>query len=128
MKGIRKHRLAQVIKEQVSRVILQEMKNPRLGFVTVVNAEVSPDVKAARVFVSIVGDEEQQENTLRELQAAKGYIQAQIAPRLGTRNTPVLTFKIDKGVKQSLLVTQILKEALGDQEPETSQEPSEPTS
>ena len=108
------------------------MKNPRLGFVTVVGAEVSPDARAAKVYVSIIGDERQQAETLAELQRAKGFVQSQIAPRLGTRNTPVLTFKLDKGVKQSLLVTQILKEVLGDEPPEVGasadQEPPEPSS
>ena len=130
MKNIRKHRLAQVVKQEVSRVILQELRNPHLGFVTVVGADVAPDVKTAKVYVSIIGDDKTQERTLRELQAAKGFIQSQIAPRLGTRNTPVITFKLDKGVKQSLRVAQILKEALGEEGPASeapvAQDQSEP--
>ena len=114
MKGIRKNRLAQVVKEEVGRVILHRLNNPRLNFVTVVGADVAPDVKTAKVYVSIIGDDDAQQRTLRELQAAKGFIQSQIAPRLGARNTPVLTFKLDKGVKQSLRVTQIIKEALAE--------------
>ncbi len=114
MRGVRKHRLDQAVKEEVSRVILQKMKNPRLGFVTVVRAEVSVDARAAKVYVSIIGDDAQQQRTLRELQAAKGFIQSQIAPRLRTRHTPVLRFKLDRGVKQSLRVSQILREALGE--------------
>jgi len=119
------------VKEQVGNVILGKMKNPRLGFVTVVAADVSPDARAAKVYVSIIGDEEEQQRTLNELQAAKGFIQSQIAPHLGTRNTPVLNFKLDKGVKQSLLVSQLLKQALGDSPAQadtpSDQEQSEPT-
>ncbi len=130
MKGIRKHRLAQIVKEQVGRVILGKMKNPRLGFVTVVAADVSSDARTAKVYVSIIGDEEEQQRTLKELQAAKGFIQSQIAPHLGTRNTPVLNFKLDRGVKQSLLVSQLLKKVLGDSPAQTDapsdQEQSEP--
>lgn len=130
MKGIRKHRLAQVVKEEVGRVILQKLKNPRLGFVTVVRADVSADVKSAKVYVSIIGDEAEQERALRELQSAKGFIQSQIAPRLGTRNTPVITFKLDRGVKQSLRVTQILREVLGGDrpvdDPSPASDPPEP--
>ena len=132
MKGIRKHRLDQAVKAEVSRVILQKMKNPRLGLVTVVGAQVAPDVKTAKVYVSVIGDEQEQQRALHALQAAKGFIQSQIGPRLGTRNTPVLTFKLDKGVKQSLLMAQLLKEALGEDQPQddaaADSAPAEPLS
>ena len=116
MKARRQERLAKAVKEEVGRVILQELKNPRIGFVTVVRAEVAPDVKTAKVFVSVMGDDDAQQRSLRELQMAKGFIQAQIAPRLGTRHTPVLTFKLDQSVKQSLRVSQLIKRALAEQE------------
>jgi len=124
MKERRKERLAEAVKEAVSQVILQELRNPRLGFVTVLRADVAPDVKTAKVYVSVLGDEEAQEATLHELQAAKGYIQRAIASRLRTRNTPVLTFKLDLSVKRSLHVSQLIREALADAEPCPEVEPN----
>jgi len=112
MKARRKERLSEAIKEAVSQVILRELRNPRIGFTTIVRAEVAPDVKTAKVYVSVLGDEDTQQETIGELQAAKGFIQKAIAARLRTRHTPVLTFKLDKSVKQSLRVSQLIRDAL----------------
>ena len=112
MKPRRKERLSEAIKEEVSQVILRELRNPRIGFVTVVRADVAPDSKTAKVYVSVLGDEDAQQETIHELQAAKGFIQKAIAARLRTRHTPVLDFKLDKSVKQSLRVSQLIRVAL----------------
>ena len=98
--------------------ILTELRYPRVKHVTVVGVEVLPDMKSAKVFVSIMGTEKEQQLSLSGLQNAAGFLQSRIADRIETRYTPRLQFVLDKGVKQSLEVARILKEVLPP-EPET---------
>jgi ribosome-binding factor A len=92
--------------------ILTELRDPRVKNVTVTSVEVAPDMKSAKVNVSIMGDEPQQRLTLNTLQNAAGFLQHRIADRIETRYTPRLQFHLDKGVKNSLEVARILAEVL----------------
>ena len=92
--------------------ILTELRDPRVKNVTVVGVEVLPDMKSAKVLVSIMGDEKQQQLSLSGLQNSAGFLQKRIAERIETRYTPRLTFVLDKGVKNSLEVARILHEVL----------------
>ena len=92
--------------------ILTELRDPRVKNVTVVSVDMAPDMKSAKVNVSIMGDEKQQALSLSGLQNSAGFLQRKIADRIETRYTPRLTFVIDKGVKNSLEVMRILKEVL----------------
>lgn len=114
---------AEAIREVVSMAILTEMRDPRVKDVTVVGVEVAPDMKSAKILVSIMGDEKQERLSLNGLQNAAGFLQKLIAERIETRYTPRLTFVLDKGVKNSLEVLRILKEVLPDG-PSTMQAPT----
>ncbi len=103
---------ASAIREVVSLAILTELRDPRVQNVTVVGVEVAPDMRSAKVAVSIMGAENKQQLTLNSLQRAAGFLQAKIAERIDTRYTPKLTFVMDKGVKHSLEVLRILNEVL----------------
>src|SRR5215831_1819989 len=103
---------AEAIRGVVSMAILTELRDPRVKNVTVVGVEVLPDMKSAKVFVSIMGSEKEQQLALSGLQNAAGFLQAKIAERLVSRYTPRLTFVLDKGVKKSLEVSRILREVL----------------
>src|SRR6266403_1667948 len=103
---------AQAVREVVSMAILTELRDPRVKNVTVVGVEVLPDMKSAKVFVSIMGSEKEQQLSLSGLQNAAGFLQKKIAERIETRYTPRLTFVLDKGVKASLEVNRILREVL----------------
>jgi len=116
MKARRQERLAEAVKEEVSQIILHELRNPCLGFVTVLGADVSPDAKVAKIYVSVMGDPDVQEKTRQQLQAAKGFIQRSLASRLRMRHTPVLTFRLDQSVKKSIRVSQLIKQALSEDE------------
>jgi ribosome-binding factor A len=119
---------AEAIREVVSMAILTELRDPRVKNVTVVSVDVAPDMKSAKVNISIMGDEKQQALTLSGLQNAAGFLQKKIADRIETRYIPRLTFVIDKGVKNSLEVLRILKEVLPTQqvdEPEVNEELAE---
>ena len=103
---------AEAFRSVVSMAILTDVRDPRVKNVTVVGVEVAPDMKSAKVLVSIMGDEKQQTLALRGLQNSAGFLQSVIAEKIDTRYTPRLTFVIDKGVKHSLEVARILKEVL----------------
>jgi ribosome-binding factor A len=103
---------AEAIREVVSMAILTEMRDPRVKDVTVVGVEVAPDMKSAKVAVSIMGDEKKQQLSLSGLQNAAGFLQKKIADEIDTRYTPRLTFVLDKGVKNSLEIQRILNEVL----------------
>jgi ribosome-binding factor A len=103
---------AAAIREVVSMAILTELRDPRVKMVTVVGVDVAPDMKSAKVQVSIMGDEKEQRLALSGLQHSAGFLQRKIADRIDTRYTPRLTFVMDKGVKNSLEVLRILKEVL----------------
>lgn len=92
--------------------ILTEMRDPRVKNVTVVGVEVLPDMKSAKVFVSIMGDEKEQRLSLSGLQNAAGFLQKKITERIESRYTPRLTFVLDPGVKNSLEINRILREVL----------------
>ncbi|MCA9174345.1 MAG: 30S ribosome-binding factor RbfA [Planctomycetales bacterium] len=103
---------AEAIREVVSMAILTDLRDPRIQHVTVTFVEVSGDMRQAKVRVSVMGDESQQQLTLRGLQNAAGYLQQKVANRIDTRYTPKLKFELDKGVKHALEVHRILEEVL----------------
>ncbi len=92
--------------------ILVELKDPRVSDVTVTYVEVSPDMRQAKVHVSIMGDETKQQLALRGLESAAGFLQTKVAKRIDTRYTPRLAFVLDLGVKRSIEISQILQEVL----------------
>jgi ribosome-binding factor A len=100
----------EAIREVVSMAILTELRDPRVQHVTVLGVEVMPDMREAKVFVSVLGTPVQQKTVLRGLQNSAGFLQAKIADRIETRYTPKLTFVADEGVKKSLAVSQILEQ------------------
>ncbi|MEQ9411636.1 MAG: 30S ribosome-binding factor RbfA [Fuerstiella sp.] len=112
MSSRRTARVASVIREVVSTSILQELRDPRIRHVTVLGAEVSPDLRYAKVRISVMGTSKDEALTLHGLNSARGYLQAKVAERVKTRYTPELRFEIDPGVRQSFEATRILREVL----------------
>jgi ribosome-binding factor A len=123
----RLEKAAEAIRAVVSMAILADLNDPRIRDVTVTYVEVSPDLRHAKVHVSVMGDETRQRLSLRGLQSAAGFLQAKIAERIEIRYTPRLNFMLDQGVKHSIEIAQILNEVLpkaketedDDQAPET---------
>jgi ribosome-binding factor A len=113
MSSRRTAKLAEAIREIVSTTVLFELRDPRVKNVTVLHAEVGGDLRTAKIYVSVMGDEKTQALTMHGLKAARGFIQSKIAERLDTRYTPILTFVLDPGVKRSIQAAAILREALG---------------
>jgi ribosome-binding factor A len=112
MQSRRVLKVAEAVREVVGMAILTELKDPRIRDVTVTYVEMSPDLRYAKVHVSIMGDETRQGLTLRGLQHAAGFLQSKVAKRIETRYTPKIEFYLDQGVKRSIEVARILKEVL----------------
>src|SRR4029453_12729696 len=112
MKTHRLARVAEVIREVASETILFELQDPRVKGVTVTRAEVAGDLQHAKVYVSIMGTDKEQDLCMHGLRHAGGFIQKKLASRLKTRFTPVLQFVLDEGVKKSIEVSRLRNEAL----------------
>jgi ribosome-binding factor A len=104
--------MAEAIREVVATAVLFEVADPRVHSVTVLRVELSPDMRQARVFVTIMGSEAERTRALAGLNHASGFIQARVAARLQTRFTPVLGFKLDETVKKSVEMARLIDEAV----------------
>lgn len=103
---------SQAIKEVVGATILTGLRDPRVKNVTVIAAEASADMRTAKVYISVMGDAKTEALTLKGLESARGFLQSKIADRLQTRQTPILSFVIDHGVKNSIATSRALQEEL----------------
>ncbi|MBI3866437.1 MAG: 30S ribosome-binding factor RbfA [Planctomycetia bacterium] len=107
-------KVAEALRETISMTVLFGLKDPRVKNVTVLRTEVSPDLKSARVYVSVMGDEKVQALAMHGLRSARGFIQSQIAERLELRYTPILSFVLDPGVKLSIETSSLIRQALSE--------------
>lgn len=111
--GRRLERVASLLKEEISRAVLYELADPRMGFITVTGVKPSADLQRAVVYVSVLGNPSQIRTTLRGLHHARGYIQELVSKRAILRYTPRLTFVYDESVSGTLRVSRKLREVLG---------------
>jgi ribosome-binding factor A len=105
----RMRRVNEAVREVVSEGV-GELKDPRIGFVTVTGVETSPDLRSARVFVSVLGSEAKRRKTLAALAAAHGVLQARVARELRMKRTPQLAFEYDPTVERGVRMTQLIDE------------------
>jgi ribosome-binding factor A len=107
MAGARMRRVDEALREVVAAAV-SELSDPRLGFVTVTGVETSPDLRTAKVFVSVLGDETERAATLDALRSSHGVIQSRIAAEMRMRRTPTLTFHYDDTIEKGIRITQLL--------------------
>jgi ribosome-binding factor A len=110
MAGPRMRRINEVLREVVGAAVAGELNDPRIGFVTVTSVETSPDLRAAKVYVSVLGDEEEREESLNGLRSSHGVIQARIAAETRMKRTPTLTFHYDDTIEKASRVSELLEE------------------
>jgi ribosome-binding factor A len=111
----RMRRVNAAVKEVLAEAV-GELRDPRIGFITVTGVETSPDLRHAQVFVSVLGSEAKREKTLAGLQAAHGVLQARIAQELRLKRTPQLTFEYDPSVERGVRMSQLIDELAPDDE------------
>ena len=110
MQNLRKERVEDQIRKEVSYIIQRELKDPRAGFITITAAELSADLKSARIFYSVLGDDESKVKSEQALKSASGFIQRQIGIRMRLRYTPQLVFKYDHSIERGARIDEILRE------------------
>ena len=101
-------RVNEVMREVIGSAIATELEDPRIGFVTVTAVDTSPDLRTARVYVSVLGDEEEREATLKALASSHGLLQATVARETRMKRTPTLTFHYDEGPERGVRLSQLL--------------------
>jgi ribosome-binding factor A len=110
MTGRRPERLAEQIKEEISLIVAGELEDPRIGMVTVTEARLSPDLKHARVFVSVMGDESQIAESMKALNRASGFVRRQLGGTLRLKYVPELHFTYDDTVRSASRIEELLSE------------------
>lgn len=96
--SFRPERLAEAIKKEVSELLREELKDPRIGFVSITSVEVSKDLRYANIFASVFGDPAEQKTTIEALQKAHGFFRSELSRRIRLRYTPEITFKLDESI------------------------------
>ena len=115
----RTSRVGELLKREVAEILCRDIRDPKIGFVTVSSVDVTSDLRTASVRVSVLGDDEQRQESLRALNAATGFIQKALSPKVRLKNMPKLQFVLDTSIDHSMHIAQLLSE-LG--ESENSQE------
>jgi ribosome-binding factor A len=110
MKSERMRRVDEAVREVLSDAITSEIKDPRVGFVTVTHVDTSADLRHARVYVSVLGSEGQRRRSLDGLASAHGYLQKRVARELRIKHTPTLEFLYDDSLDRSLRVAELLEQ------------------
>jgi ribosome-binding factor A len=110
MPGDRMRRVNEAVREVLSARLSQGLKDPRIGFVTLTAVETSPDLRHARVYVSVLGDEDERERTLAGLASSHGVLQAAIASELRMKRTPTLEFHYDESIDRGMRINELLDE------------------
>jgi ribosome-binding factor A len=110
MAADRMRRVNEAVREVLSGRIAEGLQDPRIGFVTVTAVETSPDLRHARVYVSVLGDERERERTLEGLTSSHGLLQAAIAGEVRMKRTPTLEFVYDESIERGMRISELLDE------------------
>ncbi|MBO4496964.1 MAG: 30S ribosome-binding factor RbfA [Lachnospiraceae bacterium] len=111
--SIKNNRINREFQRELSELINNEIKDPRIApMVSVVAVEVAPDLKTSKIYISVLGDLEAQENTLKGLKSAAPFLRSQLAHNLNMRNTPELTFIVDQSIEYGVNMSHLIDEVI----------------
>lgn len=110
MQGSRPARIGEEIRQELSELLMREVKDPGIGFITITYVKVSPDLQVARAYYTLIGDEQARKQTARALERATPFLRRQIAGRLRLRRAPELTFQFDESVEREQRIEALLQE------------------
>ena len=120
----RQKQVADLIQREISVLIQRELKDPRLGFLTVTSVEVTPDLKIARVFYSVMGTPEEEKSTHTALHGATGYLRHELAGRLDLRYAPEIQFRRDPSIAAGDRISRLLAQIHGEEAGEAAATPA----
>ena len=109
-------RLRELIRQETSAILQRDMKDPRIGFVSVTDVELSQDLRHARIFVSVYGDADAKARTMEGLRSAEGFVRTELAHRIRLRYTPDVSFRIDESIEQGDRVNRLLRQVTGERD------------
>lgn len=117
--SIKNTRINGEVLRELSNIIRGEIKDPRIHPMTsVVSVEVAPDLKSCKAYISVLGDEEAREGTLKGLKSAEGYIRRKLAQNINLRNTPEIRFVMDQSIEYGVNMSKLIDEVVGSKEVE----------
>jgi len=116
MPGARMRRVNEALREVLSAHLAEGLKDPRIGFVTVTGVDTSPDLRSARVYVSVLGTDAERADALAGLSSSRGFLQAQIASEVRMKRTPALEFVYDETVERAARLTALIDENVPERE------------
>jgi len=122
MTSTRIHRVARLLKEEISRIIREEINDPRLGFVSITEVKMTPDLHIAHIYVSVYGTPEEQQTSINVLDHARRFLRGELGKQVEMRYTPELFFHLDRSIERGARVFELLKEI--EQKKENGEEPS----
>lgn len=106
--NVRSGRVGEQLKKELSQILQNEMKDPRIGFITVTGVEMTPDLSQAKVYISVLGSDQQKEDTLKGIAKATGFIRSEVGKRIQLRHTPELIFKFDESIDYGSHIEKLL--------------------
>ncbi|MFC1624157.1 30S ribosome-binding factor RbfA [Candidatus Omnitrophota bacterium] len=107
--GVRSEKVQVQLKREISRILQEDLKDPRIGFVTVTRIDLTGDLRYAKVYFSVLGDEKNQESGIEGIQSAAGFIRKLIADRLKLKYVPELSFRLDKSIEYSMKLEKLFE-------------------
>ena len=114
----RSDKVGGVIKEEISRMLLREIKDPRIGFVTITRVKVSKDLRFVKVYFSVLGDQSAREDSLRGLNSATGFMRRELGRKLRLRYVPDIVFSFDPSLEHMSRLAELIHQIHGDDESE----------
>ncbi len=121
----RTERVSNLIKDEVSRLLLREVRDPRIGFATITGAAVSPDLKAVRIYVSVLAEPEARQESLKALNAAAGFFRRTLFRNLRLRFAPAVSFHLDESLDRGDRIERVLRQIHGEGNPAASPDEEE---
>ncbi len=106
----RAERLAEVIRSETSAIIQRDLRDPRIGFISVTAVMVSADLRHAKIFVSVFGDDEAKRRAMQGLEQAKGHIRSELSQRIEVRFMPEILFRLDESIERGARVSSLLRQ------------------
>ncbi|KAB7708093.1 30S ribosome-binding factor RbfA [Bacillus aerolatus] len=108
--SLRSNRVGEQMKKELTDILNRKVKDPRIGFITVTDVEVTGDLQQAKVYITVLGKEQEREDTLKALTKAKGFIRSEVGQRIRLRKTPELLFEIDESIEYGNRIDTLLRE------------------
>ena len=116
----RQEKVQELLKEEISDILRRELKDPRLGFVTITDAQVSPDMRHAKIFISVLGAENVRKENMAVLKKSEKYVRQMLAKRMRMRTVPEIDFRFDESVDRGIKMLELLEKIKHEEENESS--------